>query len=86
MSAAVTMVSSSQGTPGLEVDVADESARRGAADGRAVQHPGQREVVDVSRLAGDFSPPFLARNGLADHGGMVTRATCTCNGAAVGCL
>ena len=52
----------------LEIDVADDAARRRAADGEAVQHAGQRQIVDVARLAGDLAAAFLARNGLTNGG------------------
>ena len=70
----------------LELDAADDAARRLAAHGDAVQHPWQRQVVDVARLAGDLAAAFLARNGADQsraHGDCRTcRALCaTCRGA-----
>jgi hypothetical protein len=38
----------------------------GAADERGVDHPGQLEVVDVGRRAGDQPRVFLALDGGAD--------------------
>ena len=73
MSAAVTMVNSSQGTPGSKSMSRMMPRGAGLRTVDAVQHPRQREVVDVARLAGDFAAPFLARNGLTNHG------MCTCD-------
>ena len=38
-----------------------------AANGHTVQHAGQRDVVDVQRLTGDFVPAFLARHILTNE-------------------
>jgi hypothetical protein len=56
------------GDGGIEVDLVEDAARDGAADRRAVQHAGQRQIVDVPRLAGDLGSPFLAGHGTADGG------------------
>ena len=61
------MVNSSQGMAGIEVDAEDAAARDLAADGHAVQHARQRDVVDVARLAGDLGAPLAARNGPPDE-------------------
>ena len=52
----------------LELDAADDAARRLAADGDAVQHPRQHQVVDVARLTGDLAAALFARNGRAYRG------------------
>ena len=44
----------------IEANVLDEAAWNGTANGDAVEHPRQREIVDVARLAGDLGPAFLA--------------------------
>ena len=51
----------------IEVDAEDAPARDLAAHRRAVEHAGQREVVDVARLPGDLVAPFTARNGPPDE-------------------
>ena len=39
---------------GTVLDAADPAARRRAPDRHAMQHPRQRHVIDVVRLAGDL--------------------------------
>ena len=52
---------------GIE-DLADDAAGRGAAHRRAMEHPGQCQIVHVASLAGHLGSPFFSRNGLADRG------------------
>jgi hypothetical protein len=42
------------GQAALETDTANASAWNGTPDGDTVQEPGHRQIVDVTRLAGDF--------------------------------
>ena len=52
---------------GIEANLADRAARDRAPDGRAVQHPGQRQVVDVAGLARDLGAPFFPGNRSTDR-------------------
>ncbi len=49
-----------------ESDARDAAARGGAAHGHAVEHPGEREVVHVTRRARHLRAPLLAGDWLAD--------------------
>src|SRR5712692_8695777 len=46
-----------------ECNPANASTSAGAADGCAVQHSGEAEIVHVARLAGYFVAPFFSGNG-----------------------
>ena len=54
---------------GIEGDGADAAAGDGGADGGAVPHAGQGEVVDVLGAAQDFGGAFFANGGGADDRG-----------------
>ncbi len=55
------------GTGRAEVDAPDVAARRGTSDSDPVQHPRQREIVHVARLAGDLRTAFPAVDRVADE-------------------
>src|SRR5579871_3191305 len=56
------------GDSGAKRDFPDLAAGNFAAYGCAMEHPGQSDVVDVLRAAGDLVAPLFARNGGADDG------------------
>ena len=59
MSAAVTMVNSSQGIPLPVIDLLDPATRDAASDGRSVEHSWENDVVDVAGRPDDFVQPSL---------------------------
>ncbi len=68
---------------GVEVDAEEAAAGDVAPDGRAVEHSGQDEVVDVTRRAGRLGGAVDAGNGLSDRGRH--RASLPAQGRAVSC-
>ena len=54
------------GDAGFECDAANDATSRGVANGRAVDHAGEVEIVDVLRLAGDFARALFAGDGFSD--------------------
>ncbi len=50
----------------VETDGTDPAARNARANGAAVQHPGQHDVVGVTRGAGGLADPILPGHALAD--------------------
>ena len=68
----------------LELDAADDAARRLAPDGDAVQHPRQHQVVDVARLTGDLAAALFAGTD-APIAGMADSKQITCYVLRAGC-
>src|SRR5690606_16317284 len=52
----------------LILDASNDAAWNGAAHGDAVQHAGQRQVIDITCESGDLRDALPARDGAADGG------------------
>src|SRR5207247_5415910 len=53
----------------IQLDALDGPAGDGGADGTAVQHARDLEVVDIERAAGELVVPFEPGHALADRAG-----------------